>query len=56
MEGVNIIYNYIDYFKLYHRASFSRATNFADFMDFGTSTKFVSLKIIENNIMTWIAD
>ena len=34
MEGVNIIYNYIDDFILYHRASFLRATNFADFVDF----------------------
>ena len=31
---------------------FSRATNFIDFMDLGTSTKFVSPKISGNSIVT----
>ena len=35
---------------------FPRATNFVDFVDFGTFTKIVSLKISRNSIMTWIAD
>ena len=40
----------------YHRVPFSRATSFVDFVDFLTSTKFVSPKIIINPIVTWIAD
>ena len=35
---------------------FSRASNFADFVDFRTSMKFVSLKISGNTIVTRIAD
>ena len=35
---------------------FSRATDFANFMDFWTYTKFVSPKISKNSIVTWIAD
>ena len=35
---------------------FSRPTNFMDFVDFQTSTKFVSPKISGNPIMTRIAD
>ena len=36
----------------FHRAHFSRATNFVDFVDFVVSTKFFSLKISKNSIMT----
>ena len=43
-------------FLHYQRVPFSRATNFADFVDFQTSMKFVSLKITGNPIMTRIAD
>ena len=38
---------------LYVGYLFSKAINF---VDFGTSTLFVSLKIIGNSIVTWIAD
>ena len=46
----------MDYSILPYRAPFLRATNFVDFMDFLTCTKFVSPKIIINPIMTWITD
>ena len=36
----------------YCRVPFLRATNFVDFVDFWTSTKFDSLKIIGNPIVT----
>ena len=35
---------------------FSTVTNFVDFMDLGTSTKFVSLKHSRNSIVTRIAN
>ena len=35
---------------------FSWATNFSDFVDLGTSMKFVSPKISGNSIVTWTVD
>ena len=42
------------YLVIYHWVPFLRATNFTDFMDIGTSMKFVSPKISGNSIMTRI--